>query len=59
MMQRLVIHVFAYFLCAGSLIADTAAQDRVAPSETLIRNATIITITRGTVPNSDLLIRNG
>ena len=59
MMQRLVIHVFAYFLCAGSLIADTAAQDRVAPSETLIRTATLLTSTRGTVPNSDLLIRNG
>ena len=59
MMQRLVIHVFAYCLCAGSLIADVAAQDRSAPSETLIRNATIITVTHGTMQNSDLLMRNG
>jgi len=28
-------------------------------AETLIRNATILTITHGTLENSDLLIRNG
>jgi len=30
-----------------------------AGTETLIRNATILTISRGTLPNSDVLIRNG
>jgi imidazolonepropionase-like amidohydrolase len=29
------------------------------PSETLIRNATILTVSHGTLQNSDLLIRNG
>ncbi|HEX8635861.1 MAG TPA: amidohydrolase family protein [Pyrinomonadaceae bacterium] len=30
-----------------------------APTETLIRNATVITISRGTLANTDILIRNG
>ncbi len=34
-------------------------QDSSAQSDTLIRNATILTVTRGTLPNSDLLIRKG
>src|ERR1044071_1140455 len=34
------------------------AQKQTAP-ETLIRNATVLTITRGTLPNTDVLLRNG
>ncbi|HET6862792.1 MAG TPA: amidohydrolase family protein, partial [Pyrinomonadaceae bacterium] len=29
------------------------------PSETLIRNATVLTVTRGTLQNTDVLLRNG
>jgi imidazolonepropionase-like amidohydrolase len=32
---------------------------KAQPGETLIRNATILTVSRGTLQNSDLLIRNG
>src|ERR1044072_745428 len=34
------------------------AQQSVAP-ETLIRNATVITVTHGTLQNTDVLMRNG
>jgi imidazolonepropionase-like amidohydrolase len=44
----------------GALVAiQIAAQAPAQNSETLIRNATILTVTRGTLQNSDLLIRNG
>jgi len=58
-MKRLFIHLLAYSLLLGSFVPNAAAQVRNAPSETLIRNATILTVTRGTLPNSDLLIRKG
>lgn len=34
-------------------------QKAAGPTETLIRNATVLTVTHGTLPNSDVLIRNG
>lgn len=40
-------------------IVPTRAQSQGASTETLIRNATVLTITRGTLTNSDVLIRNG
>src|SRR6266536_3226633 len=58
-MKRLFIHLLAYTLFAGSLMPKATAQGGRGPSEILIRNATILTVTRGTLPNSDLLIRNG
>ena len=36
-----------------------AAATRTAPGETLIRNATLLTITHGTLENSDILLRSG
>jgi imidazolonepropionase-like amidohydrolase len=36
-----------------------AQQPPQGPTETLIRNATVLTITHGTLQNSDVLIRNG
>lgn len=39
----------------GTARTDTAA----AAPETLIRNATVITVSRGTLANTDILIRNG
>jgi imidazolonepropionase-like amidohydrolase len=39
--------------------ARAASQPSQAAGETVIRNATILTISHGTLQNSDLLIRNG
>src|SRR3954451_22108954 len=36
----------------------TRAQKQTAP-ETLIRNATLLTVKRGTLQNTDVLLRNG
>lgn len=42
------------------LVSATVAQTRPsAPTETLIRNATVLTVSRGTLRNTDVLIRNG
>jgi len=57
MMRRLLIHLLACSLLAGFLPA-AAAQNR-STTETLIRNATVLTITRGSLANTDVLIRNG
>lgn len=52
----------AHFLLAAAVmvVADLPAQaaTRQAPV-TLIRNATVLTVTRGTLLNTDVLIRNG
>ena len=58
-MKRLFVHLLAYSLFAGSVMPAAVGQDSSAQSDTLIRNATILTVTRGTLPNSDLLIRKG
>jgi imidazolonepropionase-like amidohydrolase len=58
MMKRLLIPFLAYSVLIGCIV-PAAAQDRSASPETLIRNATVMTITRGTLSNSDVLIRNG
>ncbi len=54
--------LFTYFLtCSlvGVLLPETFAQGRTSMPDTLIRNATVLTVTRGTLPNADVLIRNG
>ena len=43
----------------GTALAQPQPQKRGASGETLIRNATILTVTRGTLQNADLLIRDG
>src|SRR6476659_11256369 len=50
MMKRLIV-----FLAIFGMFALTAQ----AQSETLIRNATVLTITHGTLANTDVLLRNG
>ncbi|MCM3905107.1 MAG: amidohydrolase family protein [Pyrinomonadaceae bacterium] len=57
---------FIYFLTwsmiagiAGFLMPETYAQGRASAPDTLIRNATVLTVTRGTLQNADVLIRNG
>src|SRR5215218_7674409 len=43
----------------SALPVNVARAQRQTNSETLIRNATVLTITRGTLPNTDVLLRNG
>ncbi len=59
MVKNFFICLLAYIMIAGSSMPQSAAQERSAPTETLIRNATVLTITKGTLTNSDVLIRNG
>ena len=41
------------------LMGSVAQAQSLAPAETLIKNATVLTVTRGTLTNTDVLIRNG
>jgi imidazolonepropionase-like amidohydrolase len=50
------------FLLAGTvalLWVSASAQSREAAQTTLIKNATVLTVSRGTLENTDVLIRNG
>lgn len=58
-MKQLLFNLIAYSLILGFALPQVHAQDRSEPPETLIRNATVLTITRGTLTNSDVLIRKG
>ena len=58
MRKLLIIQLLVYSVIVGGM-APAPAQSQAASTETLIRNATILTITRGTLSNSDVLIRNG
>jgi imidazolonepropionase-like amidohydrolase len=42
-----------------AIVSSVVQAQRVMPPETLIRNATVITVTRGTLENTDVLLRNG
>src|SRR5262245_44228365 len=42
-----------------AFITAVGANAVQAQTETLIRNATVLTVTRGTLPNTDVLLRNG
>jgi len=62
MMRRTFIHFLTCSLIAGiagHLLPETFAQGRATTQDTLIRNATVLTVTRGTLANADVLIRNG
>ena len=58
---RLLLLWLAFSLIAAGPGRAALAQQPGAenPTETLIRNATVLTITRGTFRNFDVLIRNG
>jgi imidazolonepropionase-like amidohydrolase len=58
-MKRTIGRVMSLSIFGALAAFQVAAQAPAQNSETLIRNATIITVTRGTLQNSDLLIRNG
>ena len=48
-----------FFGALGSSVPQPIQAQSSEPNETLIRNATILTITHGTLENSDILIRGG
>ena len=56
-MKRLFTYLLTGMLVA-SILPASFAQERSA-TETLIRNATVLTVTRGTLTNTDVLLRNG
>jgi imidazolonepropionase-like amidohydrolase len=62
-MRKTIAVVFLLTLCGGMGMRAARAQNappRTAGlQETLIRNATILTVSHGTLPNSDILIRKG
>ena len=56
--------VMRYVISLAALVAASAAggQQTAAPAKvppTLIRNATVLTVTKGTLQNTDLLLENG
>jgi len=58
-MRHLFIHLLTCSLIVGFLLPETFAQPRASTPDILIRNATVLTVTRGALPNADVLIRNG
>ncbi len=55
------ILLLSIFWCASwtNVPAQQSRREPGEPTETLIRNATLLTITHGTLENSDILIRRG
>src|SRR5690242_18993284 len=54
--MKIIKHLLlSVFICVTSV----AQTQRVASPETLIRNATVLTVTHGTLENTDVLLRNG
>jgi imidazolonepropionase-like amidohydrolase len=59
-MKRIVARLLLLSLFGALPFSSTPAQKPdPAPNETLIHNATVLTITHGTLQNADVLIRNG
>src|SRR5258705_13140283 len=58
-MRTLTAKLLLICVIASLPFGISRAQTRDNPSETLIRNATVLTITRGVLANTDVLIRNG
>ena len=59
-MRRFISRLLLISFISTLPLSITRAQTPAAnPSETLIRNATVLTITHGVLANTDVLIRNG
>ena len=59
-MRRFISRLLLISFISTLPLSVTRAQTPAAnPSETLIRNATVLTITHGVLANTDVLIRNG
>src|SRR3990167_2994223 len=54
-MKRILLSAMLAVAVAALLTPATFAQEHA----TLIKNATVLTVTRGTIENGDVLIRNG
>ena len=48
-----------FIAIVGTMPLSVVHAQRQTTQETLIRNATVLTVTRGTLTNTDVLIRNG
>jgi imidazolonepropionase-like amidohydrolase len=57
-MKRFITRLLLLAIVTTIPVSVTRAQ-RSTANETLIRNATVLTITRGTLTNTDVLLRNG
>ncbi|HKG79480.1 MAG TPA: hypothetical protein VKA78_08675, partial [Pyrinomonadaceae bacterium] len=57
-MKRFIARLLL-FAIAGTVSVGAVRAQRSSSPETLIRNATVLTITRGTRQNTDVLLRNG
>ena len=59
-MKRLTAQLLLFsFLIAFPVSFARAQRTPAQPNETLIKNATVLTITHGTLSNTDVLMRNG
>ncbi|HSB29155.1 MAG TPA: hypothetical protein VLE19_14915, partial [Pyrinomonadaceae bacterium] len=59
-MRRLISKLLVISIVISTPFGFARAQSTAAnPTETLIKNATVLTITRGVLANTDVLIRNG
>ena len=54
-MKRTILSALLMLAVAALVAPAAGAQDQV----TLIKNATVLTVTKGTIENGDVLIRNG
>src|SRR5262245_55870696 len=58
-MQRFICRLVLFSIISTMPLSVARAQTATNPTETLIKNATVLTITRGVLANTDVLIRNG
>jgi imidazolonepropionase-like amidohydrolase len=58
-MKKLILLILSLSVLGVFGFERTGAQRNSEPAETLIRNATVLTITHGTLTNTDVLIRRG
>jgi imidazolonepropionase-like amidohydrolase len=60
-MKHLIVRLLLLSMLGLLPLATTSGQKAAdkSPAETLLRNATVLTITRGTLPNTDVLISKG
>ena len=58
-MKIIIARLLLFSLIATVPLTRTRAQSAGNPTETLIRNATVLTVTHGTLTNADVLIKNG
>ena len=58
-MKRFITNLVLLSLICTLPLSAARAQRAANPAETLIKNATVLTITKGVLANTDVLIRNG